>query len=297
MKHLKPYHLFESQGLTPEQERFLEACVDPSSTWTLNPETGLVDIEGSFYCIGGQLNIGPGGPQPYTSPLTDFLGIRFGHVTGNFSVTRKQLTSLEGAPQRVDGDFNCGHNTLIDLDGAPQRVGGNFSCHGNKLTSLEGGPREVEGGYYCQNNQLVNLKGAPPSPKCLHASTNPLESLEGIPRNIPRITETMTAAFICDAFIVREWNKKIALQLFLGRLDDKVNFLNPSSIHVIKDPEKTRDLVLHLMSPEAIDDYIRKNPLDMDFLDDFPHIKAGVLQRTGLKDMSSLARTMRKGIF
>lgn len=47
---------------------------------------------------------------------------------------------------------------------------------------------------------------------------------------------------------------------------------------------------------EELDDLIRENPMDMDLLDDYPEIKAGVLKRTGLEDISDLARAMRRGL-
>jgi hypothetical protein len=43
-----------------------------------------------------------------------------------------------------------------------------------------------------------------------------------------------------------------------------------------------------------LDSYIKENPLNLDLLDEHPEIKAGVLKRTGLKDISSLARSMRR---
>ena len=82
-------------------------------------------------------------------------------VTGNFYCRYNQLTSLEGAPQKVGGSFYCRDNQLTSLEGAPQTVGGSFSCSYNQLTSLEGAPQTVEGAFWCDNNQLTNLEGCP----------------------------------------------------------------------------------------------------------------------------------------
>ncbi len=147
MKNLKTYRqLFESVGeLTPEQIEWLDECID--GTWTLNPQTGLVDVDGDFGCS--------------RMDLPDFKDVRFGVVSGYFYCYGNQLTTLEGAPQRVGGGFSCSDNQLTTLEGAPQKVGWDFYCNNNQLTSLEGAPREVEGDFRCDNNQLTSLVGAP----------------------------------------------------------------------------------------------------------------------------------------
>jgi len=77
---------------------------------------------------------------------------------GDFYCADNQLTSLEGAPKKVDGYFYCGHNKLTSLEGAPKKVGLDFNCHDNKLTSLEGAPKEVGGYFDCNLNKLTSLK-------------------------------------------------------------------------------------------------------------------------------------------
>jgi len=139
MKHLQTYRLFENQvTLTPEQERWLDECTE--GKWTLNPQTGLVDVRGNFDCS--------------RENLQDFKGIRFGEIGRNFSCWDNSLTSLEGAPQEVWGGFYCYDNSLTSLEGAPQEVLGDFSCGYNSLTSLEGAPQEVGGGFYCGDNPV-----------------------------------------------------------------------------------------------------------------------------------------------
>ena len=137
--------MFESSvALTPEQIEWLDECTNV--TWQLNPQTGLVDVEGSFDCRG--------------QGLRDFKGVSFGDVGGYFRCSENQLTSLDGAPQEV-GNFYCHNNQLTTLEGAPQKVGVDFICSNNQLTSLEGAPQEVGVGFNCSNNQLTSLEGAP----------------------------------------------------------------------------------------------------------------------------------------
>ena len=122
MRHIKPYsQLFENtQVLTLEQKDWLDACT--SGRWKLNPQTGLVDVDGDFDCEGQRLR--------------DFKGVKFGMANNYFFCSRNQLTSLEGAPQQVGSDFFCYDNQLTSLEGAPQEVGASFDCSDNSLTSL-----------------------------------------------------------------------------------------------------------------------------------------------------------------
>ena len=153
MKHVTSYNLFESESepirtvFTKEQLNWLDKCTENS--WKYNPSTGLVDINGDFYCSGQNLQ--------------DFKGVRFGTVGRDFSCKNNQLTTLEGAPQEVGGGFSCASNQLTTLEGAPQSVGGDFWCQDNQLTTLEGAPQSVEVDFYCYDNQLTTLEGAPQS--------------------------------------------------------------------------------------------------------------------------------------
>jgi hypothetical protein len=74
---------------------------------------------------------------------------------------KEKLTKIPLKFGKVTGYFSCSSNDLTSLEGSPTHVGDYFNCSANKLTSLEGGPREVGGAFYCQDNNLVTLDGAP----------------------------------------------------------------------------------------------------------------------------------------
>ena len=106
MKYIRDYKLFESSnGLTDEQRKFLDRIAH--GRWSVNSE-GLVDVLGYFYCSN--------------EGLEDFLGIRFGKVSGDFLCNFNQLRTLEGSPREVGGYFNCSRNPLISLEGAPEVI-------------------------------------------------------------------------------------------------------------------------------------------------------------------------------
>jgi len=145
---IKKFNQFlnESEGiLTQEQKDWLDECTKGS--WRVNPSTGLVDVDGDFFCS--------------RSGLQNLMGVRFGRVGGHFDCSRNKLTSLEGAPQEVGKSFWCNDNQLTSLEGAPQKVERDFYCSGNRLTSLEGAPQEVGRSFSCYGNQITSLKGIP----------------------------------------------------------------------------------------------------------------------------------------
>ena len=146
MKNLLPFQLFEASiHLTGEQIEWLDRCTRGS--WSVNPTTGLIDVDGNFYCH-----------QEY---LRNFKGVSFGHINKSFDCSGNELKDLKGAPQTVGENFYCDNNELTSLEGAPQTVGGSFHCTGNALTSLKEAPLTVEGHFYSNNNYFTSLEGAP----------------------------------------------------------------------------------------------------------------------------------------
>ena len=115
--------------------------------WSVNQQTGLVDVEGDFDCK--------------VKGLKSLSGISFGHVSGSFFCSNNQLTTLAGAPQTVDGNFSCDNNQLTTLAGAPQTVGESFFCYYNQLTSLVGAPQTVDGNFSCDSFTLQKGKWNP----------------------------------------------------------------------------------------------------------------------------------------
>ena len=247
MKYLKTYQLFESKtGLTPEQKKFLNKHTN--GTWTYNPATGLVDGEGDFGCspIG----------------LEDFVGVKFGKVSGDFYCDRNYLTSLEGAPQEVGGVFNCRSNELTSLAGAPQKVGGDFWCERNNLRSLAGAPQEVGEGFYCSENNLTTLEGAPQEVGGgFSCKENKLTSLKGAPQKVGRdfdcsennltslsgAPKEVGGGFECDAFQLEEgeWN----LEAWLRVLKEK--------------SPKAQKLILTFFPAEELNKEIARDPAGM----------------------------------
>jgi hypothetical protein len=113
------------------------------------------------------------------------LPLKFGRVTGHFSCSANQLTTLEGAPKEVSGNFRCSYNQLTTLEGAPKEVAGGFYCYNNQLTTLEGAPKVVGGDFVCYNNQLTTLEGAPKVVGgSFYCRNNQLTTLEGAPKRV-----------------------------------------------------------------------------------------------------------------
>jgi len=92
----------------------------------------------------------------------DRVPFNFREVTGQYSCSGLELTSLEGSPRIVTGTFDCTENNLTSLKGAPEIAKGNFRCRANQLKSLIGAPKKVGKGFYCHHNkEITSLEGAP----------------------------------------------------------------------------------------------------------------------------------------
>lgn len=190
-----------SGKLTPRQIRALDKAVESrysseKGSWSLNPETGLVDTEGRF--------VASSSPDFKEGSL---LGIKFGKANGDFLVNGCGLTTLEGCPEEVTGTFNAASNkmenlvggpkkariynvsscpNLNSLKGSPEIVDTSFSVSDcRSLGSLEGGPKK-SGSYTCDTTSIKNLKGAPEEISGEYSSFSAkycysLSSLEGAP--------------------------------------------------------------------------------------------------------------------
>ena len=189
---------YKKHGLTPSVVNWLNRSMKATSgkigTWKLNRTTGEIDIIGSFASTA--------------KSKSGFKGIKFGVVSGYFTIRNAGLTSLDGAPREIGGYFDCSSNQLTSLEGAPQTVGGYFNCSYNQLTSLVGAPKTVDDHFYCSSNQLTSLDGAPKTvngdfgcsynqltslvgaPQTVgghfHCGNNPLKSLVGAPESVGR---------------------------------------------------------------------------------------------------------------
>ena len=100
--------------------------------------------------------------------MKTFKDTQYGDLTGKtyaegfgINVNREGITSLEGAPLRVEkGYFSVDCNKLKSLKHSPEFVAGSFYCRDNDLTSLEFAPKEIVGAFHCNMNfQVINQRG------------------------------------------------------------------------------------------------------------------------------------------
>jgi len=157
--------------ISKEEKDQIDLICDQYSikNYSINPD-GSIDVDDSINLYNEKL---------------DKLPLKFGAISGRFTCSFNNLTSLEGAPVSVDGDFIISHNILTSLEGAPVSVDGDFIISHNNLTSLEGCPHIVGGSFVCGFNRLTSLKGAPVSVgNNFHCYENQLISLDGSPAKI-----------------------------------------------------------------------------------------------------------------
>ena len=167
-----------SGKLNPRQIKALDKALegrwasDPTGVWKINPETGLVDIEGKF-----------NGPASQDFKDGGLLGIKFGIVDGDFSINACGLTSLEGCPEEVTGIFSAANNKIENLIGGPKKVGRSYTVNDNsKLVSLEGSPEEVGGTFNVNDcRMLSSLEGGPKKAGSYECNLTSIGSLKGAP--------------------------------------------------------------------------------------------------------------------
>ena len=279
MKRIVNYKAFinESSGastLTAEQINFLNNYV--RGKWNLNDE-GVVDVDGDFSCSN--------------KGISDFKGIVFGKVDGDFDCSHNNLTSLEGCPKEVGGHFYFHYNNLTSLEGCPKEVGGNFGCSRNNLTSLEFGPKEVGWDFNCSNNSLTSLEFGPKKVGgSFDCSRNALTTLEGSPKEVggrfdcsyntllslKGAPEHIGLSFISSEFGI-DWH-----------IDEWINLLKEGGKHA--------EFIVDVIPKNELDSFFNQNPMELDLLNKFPEIKAGVIERTGIKDFSKIAALKRIGM-
>lgn len=90
------------------------------------------------------------------------LPLKFGNVTGSFTISSLELISLEGFPNYISGDLYIRRSNITSLNGCTQNIDGDFSFYTDlSLNSLEGGPQFVGRHYRVRNCKLQSLKGSP----------------------------------------------------------------------------------------------------------------------------------------
>ena len=112
---------------------------------------------------------------------------------------------------------------------------------------------DSSGDYFYAEHNLTSLKGAP---------------------------ERVDDYFYCDEFTIPkgEWG----IEGWLKVLE--------------KGTEKAKSLILTLLSDDLLDKWCLDDPTRLHLLDGHPDLKAGVLKRTGVKDLSRLGRTIKTGL-
>jgi len=316
MKRIIEYSIFEASipiGLTKAQKEFVDSYVIGDYKYDYN--TGLINVNGS-------VNLGIDNTLNFNKKVPKLPGIKFGVVSGNFEAGFVGLTSLIGFPTHVGKDLYIANNHIKSLVGSPFYVGGNLHANNNNLTNLKGLSKEIFGKINISKNKITSLKGCPEKVKAFFCSDNDLTSLEGGPTivdgtfncsNNPIQTMKGSPNVITghsfmnnidlDSFdgIGQSYRGGITTD-WIGVPADK---MNPDYlIAIMKEiPERnssqrvksmmTSFIFNYLRGSQEIENYFKENPTEIYLLDGSPTIKAEILKKTGIKDLSRLGRNIK----
>ena len=201
-----------------------------SGRWEYNEETGLVNVKGDF---------------SYTnSGITDLKGIKFGSVSGSFSIKGNMIESLEGSPIMVEGNFDCSNNDLTSLEGAPKYVLG-FDCSYNeKLKSLVGGPQCNMCEYIAKACSIESLEGSPKVAFKFDVRNNFISSLKGGPEKVCALDLSLCDLTSIDE--LPEFITKLVVDLKESNIPRSASF-RPRSMNWICDLDLSNNIGLKSM--------------------------------------------------
>jgi hypothetical protein len=179
---------------------------------------------------------------------------------------------------KVKGEFSMFlGDTILDSieDFAPESVKSISIYSGSDMNggiiSTKGFPKKIKEDAVVYGLSLENIEDIPFDIKSLRTSF-----FEVSPYNIE------TALLVLEKGSVRTFH----------RVGGVIEIKNDGEI---KRDSEARDLILTALSEENLDLYFKKNPLKIHYLDKHPDIKAGVLKRTGIRDLSRLGKNLDTG--
>lgn len=88
--------------------------------------------------------------------MTFKLGYKNAIIKGNFDCSHSEITTLNGAPSRVENNFYCNFTNITSLKGAPSYVGGYFHCAYTNIESLHNVHKIIKyiGGRFILSNTI-----------------------------------------------------------------------------------------------------------------------------------------------
>lgn len=167
------------------------------------------------------------------------------------------------------------------------------------LDSIEGfAPESVKSiSIYSGENYLGGIKSTKGFPQKIKEDatiySRPLESLEDVPFDIKALR---TYYFDVSPYTVETALKvleegSITTYYIVG---GGVQIKHSDNTERGAD-EKARALISTALPEESLDAYFKKNPLKLHVLDKYPEMKAGVLRRTGIRDLSKTGKNLDTG--
>ena len=210
-------------------------------------------------------------------------------VDGKVDITSNKSFLREFSKPNALGSFKFG------------KVKGDFTLFMGDtiLDSIEGfAPESVKSiSIYSGENYLGGIKSTKGFPQKIKEDatiySKPLESLEDVPFDIKALR---TYYFDVSPYTVETALKVLeegSVKTYY-RVGGGIE-IRPSDSPERGADEKARDLISTALPDSALDAYFKKNPLKLHVLDKYPEMKAGVLRRTGIRDLSKTGKNLDTG--
>jgi hypothetical protein len=198
--------------------------------------------------------------DPQTSDPDILASINFGTVKGKFVITRlNDLESLEFLPEKVGGEM--------------------------LLYSL-GGIKDLMTFPTIEVSESLRILSVNHGRRTMSESPT-LDSLAGY---FDR--ERKIGAFQCDYFYASPFDMEVVPMIMDKGPGSYIDHHYQNSHYMIfsKDDDKFKEFIATTLP----DSHFQKNPLDLQYLKNYPDIKDGVLKRTGLRDFSDLGFALKQ---
>lgn len=136
-----------------------------------------IDEPNSPFCFSVSVNK----PVNISNKSLKYFPIQFDEIIGTFDCSHNELTSLLGAPLKMNNSFDASHNKITSLEYCPILSFGSYDFSYNNIKSLKGLPKYIPESLYFSFNEISTLDYAPEKVNQIASfSNNKITTIKGL---------------------------------------------------------------------------------------------------------------------